>query len=255
MTKRASKPRKKKMKIWKKIVLVVLGIILICSATVAVWQWNSIKAFYYFMSLDSQERIEEAIKETKKEREKIVSEYVGGTVRDFTEEEEMMIASGQLSVEEATKLIRVDYEKTVKQSETGLKEAELGGQNSAANNTSSKKENIDEFVADNIIKLYSYKAYYLGQLGQIEKSAKKDYMALPAKEKNLTGKQAIVDKYLGKANGLLSECDGKVSSITDEVEKKLKENGMDTSVVGKIKASYEEEKALKKAYYMSLLKG
>ena len=41
----------------------------------------------------------------------------------------------------------------------------------------------------------------------------------------------------------------------NSIEKRLKDNNMDTAIVKQIEKSYEEEKALKKAYYMSLLKG
>ncbi len=223
---------KKKMKTWKKVVLIILCVILLSLAALTVWQWNNIKAVYYWLNAESSEHLTEQIEANKKEREEVVSKYIDGTVRDFTEEEEKQIISGELSVEEATKIIKEEFIESVKDN---------------------KKNELDEFIADNIIKLYSYKAYYLGQLGQIEKAAFADYKALPAKERTLVSKQAIVEKYIGTANALLTECDERVHKIMDTVEKKLKENKMDTSIVGKINSSYEEEKALKKAYYMSLL--
>jgi len=235
---------KEKMKTWKKVVLICLAVFFVACIALAIWQWNNIKAFYYFATIDSNEEIQQRITEQKIEREKIVSQYIDGTVRDFTEQEEKMITDGEMSVEEATQIIQEEFEKSAEKSSSSSK-----------NSSSKQKKEIDKFIADNIIQLYSYKAYYLGQLGQIEKSAKKDYVALPAKDRTFVSKQAIVDKYLGTANALLIECDGKVEAIMNSIEKKLKENGMDTSIVGQIKDSYEEEKALKKAYYMSLLKG
>ncbi len=231
---------KRKMKTWKKVVLIILCIALISGTALAIWQWNNIKAVYYFMTAGSSETISQEIEMTKKEREEAVSEYIDGKVRDFTEEEEQKIISGELSVEEATEIIKQDFKESVKDKNE--------------EQSDSKKNEIDEFIADNIIQLYSYKAYYLGQLGQIEKAAIADYKALPAKDRNLVSKQAIVDKYIGMANALLVECDGKVHKIMSTLEKKLKENKMDLSIINKINNSYEEEKALKKAYYMSLLK-
>ncbi len=227
---------KKKMKTWKKVLLIVICLVLASLTVVTVWQWNNIKAIYYWVNVGSSADITKKIEDNKKEREEVVSEYIEGTVRDFTEDEEKKIISGELSVEEATEIIKNEFKESVKE----------------ANKNNEKKE-IDEFIADNIIQLYSYKAYYLGQLGQIEKSAFADYKALPAKERTLVSKQAIVDKYIGTANALLIECDGKVHKIMSAVEAKLKAKNMDTSIVGKINSSYEEEKALKKAYYLSLL--
>ncbi|MBR2916152.1 MAG: hypothetical protein IKC07_00940 [Clostridia bacterium] len=230
---------KKNKKTVKKVVLGILGIILVGIIVLVVWRWNDIKAAYYFIANPSSEVISEKIDKTKEEREQVVSEYIEGTVRDFTEEEEKKITSGELTVEEATEIIKQEFENSVS------KEPQK--------NDTAKKE-IDKFIADNVIQLYSYKAYYLGQLGQIEKAAFADYRALPKKDRNLVSKQSIVDKYIGTANALLIECDGKVNSIIAKLEKKLIENNMDTSIVKQIKKSYEEEKALKKAYYMSLLK-
>lgn len=231
----------KKMKLWKKIVLIVLCVILALLAAFSVWQWNNIKAVYYYMRAETSEDLAKEIERNKKEREEIVSEYIDGRVRDFTAEEEEKIMSGELSVEEATEIIKKDFIESKTQQSTEA---------SKKNDTDAK---IDEFIADNIIKLYSYKAYYLGQLGQIEKSAIADYTALPQSERGLVGKQSIVDKYIGTANALLTECDEKVHKIMDTLSKKLDENNMDKSIIDKIDSSYEEEKALKKAYYMSLL--
>ncbi len=231
---------KKKMKMWKKVLLIILCVFVAGITALTIWQWNNIKAVYYWITVGEAEDIAREIEATKKEREEIVSEYINGKVRDFTEEEEQKIVSGELSVEEATKIIKNEFEESVKAS---------------ADKTSSKKTNkeIDDFIADNIIQLYSYKAYYLGQLGQIEKAAIADYKVLSPKDRTVVSKQAIVDRYIGTANALLVECDGKVHKIMDTLSKKLKENKMDTSIVDKINSSYEEEKALKKAYYMSLL--
>ena len=232
---------RKKMKKSKKIWLIVLFVVFIALVALAIWQWNTMKAVYYFSTIKTSDEIAEKIDEQKKNREDIVSKYIGGTVRDFTEEEERQIIEGKMSVEEATQLIKNEFNLSIGKTE----------QNSVSTD---KKKEIDDYIAENIIQLYSYKAYYLGQLGQIEKAAKTDYKALPVKDRNLISKQAIVDKYLGTANALLIECDSKVHSIMNSIEERLKENNMDTSIVSQIEKSYEEEKALKKAYYMSLLK-
>ncbi|MBQ2890759.1 MAG: hypothetical protein IJE44_03830 [Clostridia bacterium] len=232
---------KKNKKTGKKVVLGIIGVILIGIIVLVAWRWNDIKAAYYFISNPTSETITEKIEKTKEEREKAVSEYIEGTVRDFTEEEEKKITSGELTVEEATEIIKQEFENSVAKPEGETPKEK-------------DKQEIDAFIAENIIQLYSYKAYYLGQLGQIEKAALADYRALPKKDRTLVSKQSIIDKYIGTANALLIECDGKVNGIIKKLEKKLVENKMDTSIVKQISKSYEEEKALKKAYYISLLK-
>lgn len=244
------KKGKKKMKLWKKILLIILGVIVVGTAAVAVWQRDNLKALYYFMKADSKDEISKQIESEKKEREKIISEYTGVSVRDFTDEEEQKIISGSMTVEEATKLIREDYEKSKEVKAASVKPANSGSKG----NSAEKNAEISDMVADNVIQLYSYKAYYLGQLGQIEKAAIADYEKLSSAEKTLVNKQNIVSRYIGKANALLSECDGKVNSVMDKLKTQLEKNGMETSIIGEISSSYENEKALKKAYYMSLVK-
>lgn len=239
---------KKKMKVWKKALLTGICLFVTALCVVAVWRWNDIKAIYYFTMVGSSEKIAEEIDARKKEREEVISEYIDGKVRDFTEEEEKKITSGELSVEEATEIIRNEFTESLNG------DSAKGEADKKKDQIENEKKEIDEFIAENIIQLYSYKAYYLGQLGQIEKAAKADYIALSPKDRNLVSKQSIVDKYIGVANALLIECDAKVHTIMKNLEKKLLEKNMDTTIVNKINSSYEEEKALKKAYYMSLLK-
>ena len=231
---------KKKMKTWKKVVLIIFAVILLALTAIGIWQRNNIKALYYFMTVGSSKDITTRIENTKKEREEIISNYISGKVRDFTTEEEELIISGELAVEDATELIRSDYEKSVEEEKTD------SGKNAEVSD-------FEQYIADNIIQLYSYKAYYLGQLGQIESAAVKDYSALPNNERTLVSKQSIVDRYIGRANALLTECDAKVNAIMSNLEQRLKAENMDTELVNKIGSSYEEEKALKKAYYISLL--
>ena len=105
---------KKKMKTWKKVVLICLAVFLVATIALVIWQWNNIKAFYYFATIENKEEIVRKIDEQKKNREEIVSQYINGTVRDFTEEEEKKISEGTLTVEEATEIIREDFKTSVK---------------------------------------------------------------------------------------------------------------------------------------------
>ena len=98
------------------------------------------------------------------------------------------------------------------------------------------------------------KAYYLGQLGQLEAAVKSDYSALPENKRNIIGKKELVSKYMGRATSLMSQCDSRVESVLSELKSGLESYGADTSIIKRIRSAYENEKALKKAYYMSLVK-
>ena len=58
---------------------------------------------------------------------------------------------------------------------------------------------------------------------------------------------------MGKAMGLLEQCDAKVETLLSELKTELKTHNADTSIINKIRAAYENEKKLKKAYYIKLM--
>ena len=52
--------------------------------------------------------------------------------------------------------------------------------------------------------------------------------------------------------GLEKTCDSEVDKVVTELEKKLKELKGDLGIIQTIRNAYEEEKELKKSYYLSL---
>ncbi len=220
-------------KIWK-IILVIFAVLIVLSAGFCVWQADNIKAvFNSFKYTDDQ--IDKMIVENKDSLDRELREKYD-IISDFTEEDEAKIISGEMSVEEAIRKKRAELEK-----------AEIKD----ANDIKSKTNKI---VSNRIIEFYSLKAYYLGQLGQMEAKVKKDYAAFPKEKKNLVGKKELVSKYMSVASSLLAQCDAKMAELTSQLEEEIKAVGGDTSIIETINDAYENEKNLKKAYYMSKLK-
>lgn len=219
------------MKKIKAALILIICIVII--AGVVIWQYDNIsaviKAFYY-----SENEISEMMHLNKQKLESELLEKIPEMVSDFSSEDEAKIMSGEMSIEEAVK----------------KKEAELEENKKAL--VSNSKTN--EIVSKKIIEFYSLKAYYLGQLGQLETKVIADYSALSDEKKNLVGKKEIAGKYISVATSLLAQCDAKVDSLLKELEKDIKTVGGDLSIITTIKNHYENEKNLKKAYYMSKLK-
>lgn len=230
------------MKLWKRVVLGVVIVIVTLVAALCVWQCSNIIAVWKAMNSTS-EQIAVEMNENKKELEEQLKQDHSTIISDFTAEEERNIIKGELSYEDAVKALTERYEN--KKNEANA--------NASTNAGSDNSAEIDQLIGDKIVQLYSLKAYYLGQLGQIEASVKKEYLKLPKEKRNLVGKKALVDKYMGQALGLMDKCDKEVASVLKELESGLKKLNADTSVVKRIKQSYENEKNLKKAYYVSLL--
>lgn len=231
------------MKKWVKILLTVFAALIIVTAAVAVWQRNNISALMTTITKSEDEIADELDNSKEKLESEIKEKYDTNLVSDFTAEEERQIIKGEITAEDAVKILEQKYEEVKKENYPFEKPAE----------NPKKDTGADKLIGEKAIELYSLKAYYLGKLGQIEATVKKEYTALPKEKKNLIGKQELVTKYIGTATSLLNQCDAEVNKLIKELEKELKSMKADTSVIKTIRDAYEKEKALKKAYYLKLL--
>ena len=109
-------------------------------------------------------------------------------------------------------------------------------------------------VADLVAKVYVIKANFTSLLAALEDSAISSYKALPASERTHASKAKIVSDNMSYVLGLEAQCDAQVKAVTDELTALLKQYGKDTALVDSINSAYQQEKELKKAYYLSLYK-
>ncbi len=222
------------MKKWKIVLLSVLGVLLLSATALSIWQFDNIRAVIKGFTVDS-EQIAQEMNQNKKNLEDELKKQNIEVVSDFTAEEEKQIIKGELTVEKAIEALNVKYKETKKE------------------NTYTSDSAANQLIGEKTVELYSLKAYYLGQLGQMEKTVKSEYAALPVEKKNLIGKKDIVNRHMSTALGLMNQCDAKVAEILAELESGLKSLNADTSIIQTIQQAYETEKNLKKAYYLSLL--
>lgn len=234
----------------RKIVLIVIICILAACGALAAYQRDNISALIKSVNY-SDEELNKMMEENKKKLETEISEKYPGVVVEFTEEEEKEIMSGEVTPEEIINKKVAELEKKQAEAKNSGSASE-NSKNDAAKNKNDK--NTEEAINKKIIEFYSLKAYYLGRLGQLEAGVKADYAALPESKRNLVGKKELATKYMSAATSLMNQCDAKVSALLSELESEIKANGGDTSVISTIKSAYENEKNLKKAYYMSKLK-
>ena len=216
------------------IILTIFIIIILAITVMAIYQRNNISAVITSVS-KTEEEIAKELDNSKKQLATELEEKYSTVVSDLTADEEKQIMKGELSVEEAVENINKKYE-----------------EKKTNNNNGSK---VDELIGDKVIELYSLKAYYLGQLGQMEATVKREYSALPKEKKNLLGIKEIANKHMGTAMSLLNQCDKQVNDLISQLEKELKSLKADTSILKTIRDTYENEKALKKAYYLKILEG
>lgn len=232
------------MKKWVKVLICVLAILLVTVSALAIWQRNNISAVFKMLTSD-KEQIAQEMNENKEQLEKELQEKYPSVIDDITAEQEEKILRGELTVEEVVAEINKKYEERRAEQQSAIGSANSSSGNNAA---------VDRLIGDKVIEIYSLKAYYLGQLGQLEAAVKSDYSALPENKRNIIGKKELVSKYMGRATSLMSQCDSRVESVLSELKSGLESYGADTSIIKRIRSAYENEKALKKAYYMSLVK-
>ena len=242
----------------------VLLIILVAVAALCFWQRNNIEALFIFATND-KESTEHLIEENKEKLSKELEKYSDAVPRALTAEEEEKIASGEMSVSDAVKMLLDETEeKSEEVSPSGTKsdsKTETTGKTETPSKPASgqtvikknDKEKENAIIKRYTAELYSMKAYYIGQLSQIEGRARAEFSAMtPAEKKNLS-KAAFVGKYAGYATSLLGECDSRVNSLLANMKSELSEVGGDMSIISTIRQAYEGEKAARKAYYLNMV--
>ena len=85
----------------------------------------------------------------------------------------------------------------------------------------------------------------------MERRAIADYKSLPKEKRGLAGQKYIISKYIKEAADLEKECDGIVDGILNYLKQELESTGEDTQIIKNIKKAYEDEKVLKKSYYLN----
>lgn len=222
--------------------MVILCILIIGVAALLVWQRENITAVVDATKY-SDEDIQQQISDSKKTVESELEQYDVKGLRDFTFEEEEAIRKGQMTVDEAVS--KILSESNVEASDNQNNGSVTSDKNNSSTGTQNKNSDSSAIISDYAVKLYTLKATYLGEIGNLIDQAKADL-------KNGSGAKELMSNYLSKAASLESEADSKVDALLSELKGKLEAIGADTSVVDTMKSSYESEKTLKKSYYISL---
>lgn len=225
------KKQGKKSNKFLRVLFIILIILIVAAACLFIWQRENITAVYDGLN-QSDEDIQQQITDSKKNVEAELEQYNISGLRDFTFEEEEAIRKGQITVEEAVR--KIMDESSVASTE-----------NSDASEASNNEDESVAIISDYTVKLYALKATYLGQIGNLIDQAKTDY-------KNGASASTLMSNYLSKAASLEGEADSKVEELLSELTGKLEAVGADTNIVNTMRSSYENEKSLKKSYYLSL---
>lgn len=213
-----------------KRILCIFLILALVIGGVCFWQRNNLRALYLSTQM-SQEELSSRMEE-QKARTEAASREAGVDIRGLTEEEQSALRDELISRDE---LIRDIAESNKTQTEASTEEASL-------------RDQLTELFAE----LYVMQAEYTVWLENANQAAIDDFNALPEEERSEGKKFSIGMEYLQKAKEKEAECDAKMDEMERKIRDILTQLGESTAVVDEIHATYLEEKATKKAYYLGL---
>lgn len=250
----------KKLKIGAIILLIIIALL----AILFWWQFENIKSVYYWFRYDNQ-NVSELIDRQKNEVDKYIKDNSNLSVRQSTEAEQKLHQEEIINDDEFVDVLtgKTDVKEIFGQN-IGLDDSknfvdETGKPITKEELESSKKENSeDNKEKDNsqrasecVARMYVLKSNFESRLAALAGEAKADYISVPLEQRK--GRKAeVVKKIYSRATELENECDSKVEIVLKELDSILKESGEDRSIVNRIRQSYNEEKSLKKAYYLNL---
>jgi hypothetical protein len=234
------------LKLFVALIILALAALLV----LYLWQKDNINAVVNASKYTSQE-LKTQIEDSREEVQTVLDEYDVTQIRDLTPEEELELCKGNMTAEEAVAIIMGSDGDTdgdgdnIQQDGTAYNKSDSARKSSE---TDPKSAIVQKYVAQ----LYSLKANYMGQLGTLAQGAKAQYEA----DKQAYGKTKAVENAvaanLSKAASLESQCDKEVESLLSSLKSELEAIGADTSIVETMRTQYQNEKSLKKSYYLSL---
>ncbi len=212
------------------------------------WQRNNLRALGMSLRLSQDELSGEM--ERQRERTEEASRQAGVNVRALTDEEKEALRGSEVSREELIDRIADGAQPAADES--------AAGETAAPSPAPEPQEQEDGEaalrgqLARQIAEIYVMEAEYTDWLAQANQSAIDEFTALPESEQTTANKYSIGMKYLSAALEKEKECDARMKAAEDSIRSLLTQLGEDTSLADEIHAAYLEEKAAKKAYYLSL---
>lgn len=222
----------------KKRLLCILLALAVVIGGVCCWQRNNLRALGMSMKL-SQDELSGKMNQQQKRTEE-ASRQAGVTVRALTDEEKAELHGSEVSREELIDRI------------AGCEESAAADAPAASAPQDDGESALRSELAKCIAEIYVMEAEYTGWLEQANQAAIDEFVALPEEKQTTANKYSIGMKYLSAALEKEKECDAKMKRVEDAISSLLKQLGESSALVDEIHAAYLEEKAAKKAYYLTI---
>ena len=261
-----------------KIFLIVLAALIAIAGVLCWWQFDNIKAVYYSWKY-SNEDIDRLLEENDREVREYLDEHPEYSVRPaspveeqlhqkgyITDEEFEEIITGQTTVEEmfGTSIELDEKKNLVKPDGTRITPEQATDMKNAASAKAQPKPETSQApatqaapaggnsdaISAQVARLYVLKSAFIGRLDSLYAEAIGYYQSLPANQRK-NAKSDIMKKFYSRGTALEAECDSQVASVLSEVERLLRADGSDLTLIDRIQSAYSNEKSLRKAYYLN----
>lgn len=235
------------MKHFKRALGILALIVVIGVASVTIWQWDNIHAFYVAVTNDT-ESIGKKLEETRKKNEQTLQEYHIDVTAPSLEQTEALLY-GQLTPEEVKESLSLNSIIEESENTTNTTESSNSGSTDAENTQSSEEEAI-RLVNACTAELYACQVDLMADLGALYSDTQARWIAL-GDGRNATTKQQFIAEGLQQCSAIEASTDAMVQGILDKYRAELDAIDADDSALDQLWNIYTEEKNSQKAYYLS----
>ena len=269
-----------------KVILIVLLSLCLCLGAVALWQWDNISAVIESFIYDDEE-IALKTEKSKKEVDNYLEDNNLNKVTPLTPEQEKALQSGEISQEDAVKVMTgvISFEEAMsknknnegnegnntskpqvqeKPSESKKPTEDKGQVNDSENkevpkqdeNIEDEKEveqepNYDLQISEKVAMLYVIKSNFTSTIESKRLALKADFLTLPKKERTREKRAEIVTAHIAEGARMEKECDAQVDALISELKVLLEKSGRDMSLADSIMDSYKAEKKALKSFMIN----
>ena len=235
-----------------KILAGVLAVVLIGLAGVVWWQRDNLKALKQAMQYSSGE-LEQQLQENQQLIQDAVNAAPEVVIRDVTEEEREALKDGSLTQEEL--IDRLVTPQTPVQSETEPQPSVVPPADTTQPEPPAPTPDPEyqQTLSAIIAEVYVLREKYTIELDNMYAAAKEEYKGMPKSQRTTDKLSKWAAGYVTRATKLEKTCDASMDDIVERMEKLIRANNGDLSLVDTVVYTYANEKSLKKAFYMAKL--
>ena len=243
------------MKIFLKIVGIILLVIALLITGVVIWQWENVRAVYMFVTSDA-ETISANIEEKRIEQEETLAVYEV-TVQAPTAVQSNDLLDGKVTPEQVKQDLGItqELEKAESPAEEAPKQPPADDvpkpQEKPKDDAASVQKQVQELINRCVAELYACEVDLMAVLGGMKKKAIAEWNSLDRSTRTSADLRAIGMRGLNECYDMEVGVDKQVKAILDKYRAEMKALKADASILDTLWRQYCDKKANQKAYYLN----